>query len=369
MRRRASLLVLLALALGLLANAGAAPAAQRAKWDTRVLAQVPPPGFPARAYVAPNGRIYEGTYDNPTGSPLPSRVLEYTRRGALLRSWTLRGQDLGGSHGVQVATSDSRGRLLLLDRSPARALLLDTRTGRFRRYATFADLPTCLPGITEADCSPNATDMPASANYAAWGPDGALYVTDFLQAVIWRVPPGGGKAKVWLADPRLDGVEFGTTGIILKPGTRTLLVAQQSEAGGAAGNPATGRLFSLTIRRNGKPGALKQLWESAPVDGPDGFALARSGHVYLALAGSNQIAEVDGGGTEIDRFPSDPTGANGSPIPFDTPSSAMFAGRSLIVANQSFITGTTANQAILDVYVGERGAPEVIPRHAGVRRR
>ena len=32
------------------------------------------------------------------------------------------------------------------------------------------------------------------ANYAAWGPDGSLYVTDYLQGVVWRVPPGGGEA-------------------------------------------------------------------------------------------------------------------------------------------------------------------------------
>ena len=36
------------------------------------------------------------------------------------------------------------------------------------------------------------------ANYGAWGPDGSLYVTDYGQAVVWRVPPGGGEAGVWL---------------------------------------------------------------------------------------------------------------------------------------------------------------------------
>jgi len=55
------------------------------EFNTRVLALVPAPGFPARAYVAPNGRIYEGTYDNPSGSSQRSRVLEYLNsiRGSL----------------------------------------------------------------------------------------------------------------------------------------------------------------------------------------------------------------------------------------------------------------------------------------------
>ena len=56
-------------------------------WGLGILALIPSPGFPARAYVAPNGRIYEGSYDNPAGDSVPSRVLEYTGHGALLRSW------------------------------------------------------------------------------------------------------------------------------------------------------------------------------------------------------------------------------------------------------------------------------------------
>ena len=350
---------------------GAAPAdAARQKWDTRVLARVPPPGFPARAYVAPNHRIYEGTYENPLGSTRPSRVLEYTGGGELLRSWTIRGQDLAAAHGVQVATSDARGRLVLLETGPARALVLNTRTGRFRRYATFADLTPCPLGQTAPNCSPTLTDMPPAPNYAAWGPAGALYVTDFLQGVVWRVPPGGGPAKVWLADRRLDGVTFGTTGLVRIPETRTLLVGQQSSAGLGGGNPTTGKIYSVAIRRTGHPGPLRQFWESGLADGPDGFALASSRHIYVALAGSNQIAEVGPNRVDLDRFPAIPLlGLNGSSVPFDTPSSAMFLGKRLIVANQSFLTGTTANQAILDVYVGERGAPEAIPPRAGVTRR
>jgi hypothetical protein len=361
-------------AIGVAVLLGAAiPAAgttHRPKWHTRVLGLVPPPGYPARAYVAPNGRIYEGTYDNPTGDSVSSRVLEYSGRGALLRSWTVRGQDLSTDHGVQVATSDARRRLVLLDRSPPRALLLNTRTGRFRRYARFADLATCAPGQTGRSCSPTLTDQPPVPNYAAWGRNGSLYVTDYLQGVIWRVPPGGGKAKVWLADPRLDGEQFGTTGIVTTRDRRRLLFTQQSSAGGAGGDPATGKLYAVRIRRDRRPGPIRQLWESDPLDGPDGLAIARSGHVYIALAGSNQIVELGSGGDEVERFPATPQiGDNGSSVPFDTPSSVMFRGTRLIVANQAFFSGDPSHQAILDVEAGERGLAEFIPRTAGVRRR
>jgi sugar lactone lactonase YvrE len=362
--RRAIAIALLALAATGVAAAGAAT---RQKWDTRVLALVPPPGFPALAYVHPNGRIYEGTYANPAGDSVPSRVLEYSRHGTLLRSWTVRGQDLSDEHGVQVAATDARGRLILLDHSPPRALVLNPNNGRQHTYAKFRDLPACVPPEVKPGCSPTTRDQAPVPDYAAWGHDGALYVTDYQQALIWRVPPGGGKPKVWLASRLFDGDMFGTTGIVLAD-RRRFLVSQQSSGGGGDGDPTTGKLYSVKIRRHHRPGRIRQLWESGPVDGPDGFAIARSGNVYIALAGSNQLAEVSPGGQEIDRFPSDPSGDNGSSVPFDTPSSAMFLGKRLIVANQSFITGTPANQAILNVYVGERGKSIFVPKRAGLNR-
>jgi sugar lactone lactonase YvrE len=316
--------------------------AARARWDTRVLALVPSPGFPAMAYVAHNGRIYEGTYDNPAGDAIRSRVFEYDGDGTMLRSWTIAGQDLSKPHGVQVATSDAQGRLILLDKSPPRALRLDPRTGAQTPYAGF-------PGGS----------IP---NYGAWGPDGSLYVTDYGKPIVWRIPPGGGTPQEWLNDPRLDGGEFGTTGIALQADHKSLLVAQQSEAGGSGGNPTTGRLFALPIGSDGKAGALREVWESGPADGPDGFAIAQSGNVYVALLAANQIAVVGADGKERERFPSQPGGGgNGSSVPFDSPSSVRFLGTRLIVAQQSYFTANTAHQAILDVESGEAGLPELIP--------
>jgi hypothetical protein len=335
----------LAVVLALFAFPGVADA--REKWDTQVLALVPKPGFPAHAYVHPDGRIYAGTYDNPSGDTVPSRVFEYDGAGTLLRSWTVSGQDLSGPHGVQAATSDARGRLVLLDKSPPRALLLDRATGRQSEYAAF----------------------PAGAipNYAAWGPDGSLYVTDYGGPTLWRVPPGGGQPQAWLTDARFEGAEFGLTGLALAADRRTLLVAIQSSAGGAAGNPSTGRIWKVPIGPGGRPGEMEQLWESRPVDGPDGFAVARSGAIYIALLATNQIAVVGADGAEVERFPQQPaTGENGSAVPFDSPSSARFLGTRLIVAQQSYFSGDPAHQAILDVEAGEPGLDELIPLNAGL---
>lgn len=347
---------------------GAAAQSERPRWDTRVFSRVPHPGFPAFVHAHPNGRVYAGSYNNPAGDSVRSRVFEWTTDGTLQRSWTVPGQDLGAAHGVQVATSDARGRLVLLEKSTSRAMMLNPRTGRFSRYATFADLPLCAPGGSKG-CSPNLVDKPATPNFAAWGRDGSLYVTDYGQAVIWRVPPGGGKARVWLADRRLDGVELGTTGLRLAPGRRALIVAQQTSAGLGEANPTSGKLYRVPIR-DGRPGAMKLLWESLPGDLPDGFGIGRSGRIYVASAGlSAQLVVLTPEGEEVERFPQTPvTGDNGSEIPFDTPSSATFLGRRVLVANQSYL-GSGENHAILDVAVGERGEPVFIPRNAGRPRR
>ena len=338
----------------------------RPRWDTRVFSAVPSPGYPAHAYAHPNGRVYAGTYTNPQGDDARSRVFEWTRRGTLLRSWTVPGQDLGQPRGVQVATSDATGLLMLLEKGTARVLVLNTRTGRFTRYAGFRDLPTCPPSGGK-DCSPNVTDKGAIPNFAAWGRRGELYVTDYGQAVIWRVPPGGGRPRIWLADRRLDGGEFGTAGLLMAPNHRALLVAQQTSAGFGEANPTSGKLYRVRIR-DGKPRGMRTVWESRPGDLPDGFGIAESGRIYMSNAGlSNQLVVIGRDGEEVERFPSTPsTGENGSNVPFDTPSSATFLGQRLLVANQSFL-GHREHHAILDVHVGERGVPVFIPERAGRR--
>jgi sugar lactone lactonase YvrE len=346
LRRRGALLPLALLALvavGAAVLPAGLSAAQRARWETRVFTHVGSPGFPAHAYVRPDGQVFEGTYVNPAGDSLPSKIFDYSSAGALLRSWTMPGQDLSGEHGVQVATSDAAGRLVLLDHTPPRAVILDPATGSFSAYADFP-----------------SGSIP---NYAVWLPDGSLLVSDYAQPVIWRVPAGGGTPTPWLTDPRLAGNGFGTTGLALTPDHGSLLVDQQF-AGDAA---PRGTIFSVALKANGDPAAgLTQIWQSQPFDLPDGIAVAESGRIYVALLGSNQIATLAADGTEQERFPTLLlTGENGSPVPFEQISSVAFLGTSLITANQSYIAGNAERQVLHDVETGEPGATELIPESAG----
>ncbi|HWJ11718.1 MAG TPA: hypothetical protein VNS46_20220 [Nocardioides sp.] len=345
MIRRTTLLLLLAALVG----TGLAPAhaAERAVGATRVFARIQPPGFPAYVHVHPNGRVYAGTYTNPSGDTMRSRVFEYTSGGTLLRSWTVPGQDLTKPRGVQVAATDARGRLVLLEKSRARVLTLDVRTGRFQVQATIPDLPG------------GGHPIP---NYAAWGPGGALFLTDYGQAVIWRIPAAGGAPRAWFRSPELEGVAgFGTTGIVFEPATRSFLISQQTSS-----DPLDlfrGHLSRLRVRADGRPGALATVWTAGgPLDLPDGFGIARSGNIYLALLGANRVVKLSPAGKVLARF-----SATGSAVPFDSPSNATFLGTRVLVANQSAILGDTGHHAILDVEVGERGAPVVVPRASVLR--
>jgi hypothetical protein len=55
------------------------------------------------------------------------------------------------------------------------------------------------------------------------------------------------------------------------------------------------------------------------------------------------------------------SGGNGSPVPFDEPSSVQFDGRRMIVTNDAFFSGNASHFVIFDVYAGEPGAPVFVP--------
>lgn len=338
---------------------GHAYAADRERWDTEVFARVDRPGYPALPHVR-GDRVYEGTYTNPRGDGTPSVVREYTAGGTQLRSWTITGQDLAAEHGVQVTAHTADGRLVLNDRTPARTLLLDTETGEQTAYATYADLPTCAPLGGSGDCSPTLADHAPMPNVSAWGPDGGLYTTDFQQGVIWRVPPGGGAAQVWLSDPALAGETFGTAGIALGPDRDAFVVAQATTN---SDGPGIGGVYRIPLNADGSAGTPEKLWASGPGELPDGLAVTEAGRIYVTLVGVGaQVVVLDPAGLEVERFPEVPvTGENGSAIPFDSPSGATFLGSRLLVANQSFL-GDRDHQAILDVETGEPGLAPYVPQ-------
>ena len=369
--RRAAALALAACVLP--AAAVAETQMSRAKYDVRVFARVPAPGSPEPVVVAPDRSVYVGTNQIGKGgeenASAPSRVFRYSPAGKLLRSYVLRGQPLDQDHGIQGLALDGDGQLHVLDRSAdPRLVVLDPETGAQRRYASFRDVAPCSTGAPAGNCSATTLDMPSGPDYVTIAPDGTMYVTDIDQALIWRVKRGGGRPEVWFTDPRLESV-FGPNGIQLMADRRTLLFAQTG-SNPNAGNSTTGRLYKLPILPNGKAGELTQFWESLPGEGPDGLAIARSGNVYVALAGAGSVAVISPAGEQVARIPPTPVQNAAQEVPFNGPASAAFDGRRLLVTNQGFPEGSPETWAVLDVFTGEPGLPlhrpHVLPLELGV---
>jgi len=325
-----------------------------------VFARVPSPGQPEPVAIGPHRTVFVGTNQQGKGdADAPSKVFVYSHRGRLRRGFELDGQDLESDHGIQGLAFDGRWRLYALDRSAdPRVVKFDLASGAQRTYARFRDVPSCMASGRDRNCSATVGDAAAGPDYAAFAPDGRLYVSDIDQALIWRVPGGGGRPRVWFTDPRLENV-FGPNGIQFMADGRTLLFAVTAQ-GPSAGDPTEGALFKLRVRRDGTAGRLRRFWTSRPLDGPDGFAIGRSGRVYLALAGANQLVVISPHGEEMARVPATPIENQAMDVPMDGPASAAFLGRRLLVTNQTSPaagSGDPDHWAIFDVYAGERGLP------------
>jgi sugar lactone lactonase YvrE len=367
----------LLLAGAAVAGVSVAPAmakATRPRGDIKVFAHVAKPGEPSLTLVTPHRRVYVGTFEDVAGTDTsPSKVFKYDAHGTLLRTYDVAGQTPGMAHGVQVAARDRRGRLYLLDQNPARVIRLNPRSGSQRTYATFADVPPCSGGTT-ANCSNTLTDGAPEPDYAAWLPDGSLLVTDYSQQLVWRVPPGGGKAMVWLNDKVLDGELFGPAGIVLMPGGRHLLMTVASgglTSAGPSDNPAQGRLYRVDLKGTHRFGGLRRLWSSGVGQAPDGFAVSHNRRgVYIAMAGptGNSVVEVahqKSGWRTTWTVPKSVDGATDSPVIWDTATSVQFLGRRILVTNQAYFTDIASHWVIFDVKAGQRGMRLIVPKRAG----
>jgi hypothetical protein len=338
-----------------------APAHAREPLDMRVFTKIGEPGQPEPVAIGPDHRVYVGTNQLGHGdADAPSKVFAYSRRGKLVHEYELEGQPLDEDHGIQGLAFDHDGLLYALDRSAdPRVVVLDPATGAQRVYARFRDVPPC-GADGEDDCSDTQLDGPAGPDYATFASWGDLYVTDIDQGLIWRVPKGGGRPEIWLKDARLESV-YGPNGIQFMADGRTLLFVNTA-SNPSAGNSLTGRLYTVPVQPDGTAGELTQVWESMPLDAPDGLAIARSGNVYVCLAGTSQLLMLSPDFTELARTPPDPAANQSEEIPMDGPGSVAFFGQRLLVSNHSPIRGDPDSWAILDVFAGEDGLPLHYPR-------
>lgn len=348
-----------ALCLGALLVSPAVPAATFG--EVSVLAQVPAPGFPEgiavkgdRVFVA--GPATLGTAINNQAS----RVWEFSAStGALKNTFLTQGEQVfGAEHANSCLAFDGLGRLIVLNTQigPYR---LDPDTGVQTPYAPpVPDLNPCLPTDgPQAACTPTTGLTPPLPNDLAFDEQGYLYVTDSMQATIFRIPPGGGPAEVWFHDYRLFGPYIGVNGLRVSPDRSTLYFTVTNDLLGI------GRVYTLPLVEQPRAQDLKIFHNYLLAEGPDGIAFGASGKLYvtLALPGQSGISVLNADGSEAARIK--------NPLlsltkPFDAPANLAFDGKgNVLVTNHAFATGLLLPKQfqVLKVYVNDVASPLVEP--------
>lgn len=360
-------------ALVAVAGSSASSAAAPAIGDGSVLAPIAPAahacagqpgcngGFPEGVAVVGDRVYVAGPATFGTAGKGPSVVTVLNRaNGALISEILIAGEQLGFEHALSGIAVDAAGDVFVV--STQLGVIRLHRHGHGYQQSAYApplpDLPACAPGGA-TPCTPTLVDLPPLSNELAFDAAGKLYVTDSLQATIFRVPAGGGAIAPWFASPLLAGnlaapLPFGANGIKLSPDGAHLYVVETFDPA----DPSVGHVYRVPVVDAPPPTSLEHVATFGGGVIPDSLAFGASGTIYVTLAGANQIAVLEPDGAERGRI----TGPAGSPIPFDNPATMAFddARQSLLVTNHA-IFGDPAHFAVLRVFVGERGAPGVAP--------
>jgi sugar lactone lactonase YvrE len=322
--------------------------------DAQVLATFPTtPGFPEGIAVKGNKVYVSGPARFGTAGQGPSKVVAFNRdTGALEATYDTQGEALAFEHANSCIAFDGNGKLYVLN-TQLGLYRLDTGSGQQESYSTpFPNLPSC--SAAPAPCSPTSFDAPALPNDIAFDDAGNAYVTDSLQATIWRVAPGGGTPQIWFQDARLgtappDGI--GANGIRLSPDRTKVFVAVTIDPMGQS------FIYTLPLVAAPQSSDLAVFHHFGPGSLPDGIAFGRSGSLYVAIATPfvSGIAILDPSGTEVGRLQN---AAPGLINPYDSPANIAFNGHgSLLVTNHAFFTMIPSQFTVLDVYVGDKGDP------------
>ena len=346
-------LLVIALASSL-AGAGVAQAAEpRPYGDAQVLAPVPtPPGFPEGIAVFGNLVWVAGPATFGTAGGPPSQVLLYhAGTGKLLKSFETVGEDLSEEHANSSIAVDRAGRVYVLNTQLG--IYRVSVNGKQEQYSTpFPDLPACFAVAPGTPCSPTPFDAPPLPNDIAFDKAGNAYVTDSLQATIWRVPAGGGEPEIWFQDVRLASTGIGVNGLRLDPSRTHVYFTVSADLEGRA------YVYRLPLVDQPSPADLEVFHEYTGGDVPDGIAFGESGLLYVAIATpfASGVSILDENGNEVVRLQN-----SGSPIfPYDSPANIAFGGKgSILLTNHAFVTGATNPEqfTLLDVFVADRGSP------------
>jgi len=312
--------------------------------DVQTLAPFPvPPGSPEGIVVKGNKAYVSGPARFGTAGQPPSIVVVYdTRTGEQLETIQIQGEDLSQEHANSCVAFDGEGRLYVVNTQRG-IVRIDLVSGVQTVYAP--PVPNLLP-----------LEVPPLPNDIAFDPAGNLYLTDSLQATIWRIPPGGGAPQVWFQDTSL-ATPFGPNGIRINPDRTKVYFAVTAEGANQFGFTG-GKIYTLPLV-DAPTAAQLEVFHQYNGEGPDGIAFGRSGRLYVMLAspGFSGVSVLSPAGAEVARFGNAP----GNLIsPFNSPANGAFDKHgSLLVTNHTFVF--PGNESVLSVFVDDKESPLVKP--------
>jgi sugar lactone lactonase YvrE len=309
--------------------------------DVRVFAEIPPPGNPEETVVVGNTAYFGTTVGGDglvAGDGQPSKIFGFhTGTGELVREITVEGENVNGLHGIAGMAVDAKGRLYAASVSHG-ILRFDLRNGAKQSlYAELPDLPPCREPLVQPPCSPTPEDRAPLGNGIVFDRDGSLYVADSFQATIFRIPSGGGKAKVWFSDPQLHGL-FGANGIKISPDRKHIYFT-------VTGNLARqGYVYRLPRVKRPVADHLEVVHDFGERE-PDGLAFGRSGRLYVVL-GTGGLAILTDDDEFMHEIQSDL---------FHNPSSLGFDGKgNALVTNHAFFEIDPSRHTVVAVDVLDR---------------
>jgi sugar lactone lactonase YvrE len=314
--------------------------------DVRTLAPFPvPPGSPEGIAVKGNKAYVSGPARFGTAGQPPSIVVVYdTRTGEQLETIQIQGEDLSQEHANSCVAFDGEGRLYVVNTQRG-IVRIDLGSGEQTIYAP--PVPNLAP-----------MEVPPLPNDIAFDPAGNLYLTDSLQATIWRIPPGGGAPQVWFQDASL-ATPFGANGIRINPDRTKIYFVVTAEGVNEFGFTG-GKIYTLPLV-DAPTASQLEVFHQYNGEGPDGIAFGNSGKLYVMLAspGFSGVSVLSPTGVETARF-GNPPSPDFLISPFNSPANAAFDKHgSLLVTNHTFIF--PGNESVLSVYVNDKESPLVKP--------
>ena len=233
--------------------------------DVQVLAPFPNnPGFPEGVAVR-NGRVYSaGAATFGTAGKGPSAVIVHSRAtGALIKRFDTVGENLAFEHANSSIAFDGKGRLYVLNTQLGMYRL---KSPPARRRPTRRRSPTCRRAASRPSRrARRRRSTPRRCPTTSRSPNGDAFVSDSLQATIWRVPGAAARRRSGARTSRFASLGIGVNGLRLdRSGTR-LYVTVTSDLLGKASVYSMWRLPYLPSF-----GPLKLVHSFAPTSSPTG---------------------------------------------------------------------------------------------------